>query len=120
MATGKKLRIGRLGWAIAHGPFRDTGRFPSSLIVVRTEGYTYAEVWDLCIVQGPFSCRPVPNPNRPIRNCSIAVFRVLQLSVALGSALDHLCSQSQMARFVLGVKGLKSTRHWLEAERYGR
>ena len=34
-----------------------------------TEGYTHAaEVWDLSIVQGPFVlCRPVPNPNRPIR-----------------------------------------------------
>ena len=32
-------------------------------IVARTEGYAYdAKVWDLSNVQGPFSCRLVPNP----------------------------------------------------------
>jgi hypothetical protein len=50
---------------------RSYGRFatPISLytIVARTEGYTYdAKVWDLSIIQGP--CRPVLNPNRPIRS----------------------------------------------------
>ena len=47
---------------------------PSNKIVARTEGYTYAaRVLDLSLVQGAVFCRPVPNPNRPIRNFSIAV-----------------------------------------------
>ena len=38
-------------------------------IVARTEGYAYdAKVWDLSNVQGPFSCRLVPNPFVTIRN----------------------------------------------------
>jgi hypothetical protein len=41
-------------------PFRDARPIPSpGRIVARTEGYTYAaSVWDLSIVQGPFSVAP--------------------------------------------------------------
>ena len=49
-----------------------TRRPPISLytIVARTHMYTYAaNVWDLCIVQVPFS-RAVSNPNVTIRNFS--------------------------------------------------
>jgi hypothetical protein len=49
------------GWEIAHGA--DTRRPPISLypVVLRTGGYTYAaKVWDLSIMQGPFSVA-VPN-----------------------------------------------------------
>jgi hypothetical protein len=58
----KKLRIVTLrdfGREIAHGAV--TRRPPISLytIVARTGGYTYdVGVWDLSIVQGPFSVAP--------------------------------------------------------------
>ena len=47
------------GWGIAHGAV--SRRPPISLytIVAHTEGYTYdVGVWDLSIVQGPFSVAP--------------------------------------------------------------
>jgi hypothetical protein len=47
------------GWEVAHAAV--SRRTPISLdtMVPRTEGYTYdASVWDLSIVQGPFSVAP--------------------------------------------------------------
>jgi hypothetical protein len=41
---------------------------PSNTSVACIEGYTFTtNVWALCLVQGPFSVAPVPNPTRPIR-----------------------------------------------------
>jgi hypothetical protein len=66
-----KLRISDFrdfGWEIAHAAV--TRRPPISLytMVPRTESYAYAVgVWDLSIVQGPFSVAPVPNPSVTIR-----------------------------------------------------
>ena len=60
----QKLRIvtlGISGWGIAHDAV--TRRPPISLdtMVPRTEGYAYdVGVWDLFIVQGPFSVAPCP------------------------------------------------------------
>jgi hypothetical protein len=56
----QKLRIGLVGFRVGD---RSRGRFrppiPLTRIVARTEGYTYAaKVWDLSIVQGPFSVAP--------------------------------------------------------------
>jgi hypothetical protein len=57
-----KLRIGTLGISGGRsltGPFRDARRFPSDMMVPRTGGYAYdVGVWDLSIVQGPFSVAP--------------------------------------------------------------
>ena len=37
---------------------------PANRIVARTGGYTFAaKVWSLFVAQGPFLCRPVPNPS---------------------------------------------------------
>jgi hypothetical protein len=53
-----KLRIGLLTLVGDHSQFHDTRRFLSK-IVARTEDYTYdANVWALCVVQGPFSLSP--------------------------------------------------------------
>ena len=50
---------------------------PSNTSVACIEGYTYTtNVWALCLVQGPFSVAPVPNPTRPIRNQLIGVLGV--------------------------------------------
>jgi hypothetical protein len=47
------------GWEIAHGAFRDARRFPSTRWYPCSGGYTYAaKVWDLSIIQGPFSVAP--------------------------------------------------------------
>jgi hypothetical protein len=47
------------GWAIAHAAVSPRPPNPSYTIVTRTEGYTCdAKVWDLSIVQGPFSVAP--------------------------------------------------------------
>ena len=44
-------------------PFRHARSNPSTTIVTRAEGYMYAaKVWDVCLVQGPFSCRPRVKP----------------------------------------------------------
>jgi hypothetical protein len=54
--------------------FRDARRFPSNTIVARTEGYTYdAKVWDLSLVQGPFSVAPCQTLIVTIRNLFTAV-----------------------------------------------
>jgi hypothetical protein len=46
----------------------------AAVTVARAEGYTYAAtVWAVSVVQGPFFCRPAPNPNATIRNFCIAV-----------------------------------------------
>jgi hypothetical protein len=54
------------GWEIAHAAVSRRPLIPLATIVARAEGYTYAvEVWDLSIVQGPFSVAvPYPNPLR--------------------------------------------------------
>ena len=58
----QKLRIvtiGISGGRSLTGPFRDARRFPSTTMVLCTEGYAYdVGVWDLSIVQGPFSVAP--------------------------------------------------------------
>jgi hypothetical protein len=57
------------GWEITHQAV--SRRPPISLhtMVARTHMHTYdANVWDLSLVQGPFSVAPCPNPNRSIRN----------------------------------------------------
>ena len=47
------------GWEIAHAAVSRRPPIPISRIVARTEGYTHAaKVWDLSIVQGPFSVAP--------------------------------------------------------------
>jgi hypothetical protein len=53
------------------GPFRDARRLiPLDTMVPRTEGYAYAaKVWDLSIVQGPFSVAPCQTLTVTIRNC---------------------------------------------------
>jgi hypothetical protein len=60
------------GGAVAHGAV--TRRPPISLytMVPRTKGHTYdVEVWDLSIVQGPFSVAPCPTLNATIRNLCV-------------------------------------------------
>jgi hypothetical protein len=65
-------RDGRdFGWEIAHAAVSRRPPISLSSIVARTHMYTYAaKVWDLFLVQGPFSVAPVPNPT--IRNFFIA------------------------------------------------
>ena len=57
----QKLRIGLVGFRVgdrSRGHFA-TPTIPLTRIVAHTEGYTHAaKVWDLSIVQGPFSVAP--------------------------------------------------------------
>jgi hypothetical protein len=47
------------GWEVAHEAVLRRPPIPLDTIVVRTHMYTYdAKVWDLSIVQGPFSVTP--------------------------------------------------------------
>jgi hypothetical protein len=86
-----KLRIATLGISGGRSltrPFRDARRFPS--IVARTHMYTHdAKVWGLSLVQGPNSCRPVPNVS--IRN----FFASLYISTGVSDAPDHLSHTRQ-------------------------
>jgi hypothetical protein len=51
--------VGDFGWEIAHAAGTRRPPISISTIVARTEGYTHAaKVWDLSIVQGPFSVAP--------------------------------------------------------------
>jgi hypothetical protein len=69
----EKLRIVRdFGWEIAH---EAVSPIPLYTIVARPHMYTYgARKFGICpsFQEGPFSCRPVPNPNITIRNFFIA------------------------------------------------
>jgi hypothetical protein len=52
-------RDGRVSGGRSRGPFHDAPPSSIATVVPRTEGYTYdARVWDLSIVQGPFSIAP--------------------------------------------------------------
>jgi hypothetical protein len=69
--------VGDFGWEIAHEAVSRRPPSPLYTIVAHTEGYTYdAKVWDLSIVQGPFSvapCQARPSPIVTIHNFCIAV-----------------------------------------------
>jgi hypothetical protein len=75
--SDEKLRIvtgGISGGGSLTGPLRDARRFPSTRWFPVPGGYAYdVGVWDLSIVQGPFSVAPVPNLKVTIRNFCIAV-----------------------------------------------
>jgi hypothetical protein len=64
------MRVGtnrnRVGDALTRARISPRPPNRSTTTVARTQGYTYAaEVWALCVVQGPFSVAPCPNPHRP-------------------------------------------------------
>jgi hypothetical protein len=47
------------GWEMAHEAVSRRPPIYLDTIVARSEGYTYAaSVWDVCLVQGPFSVAP--------------------------------------------------------------
>jgi hypothetical protein len=51
--------VGDFGWEIAHAAVSRRPPISLARIIARTEGYTYAaNVWDVSIVQGPFSVAP--------------------------------------------------------------
>jgi hypothetical protein len=53
------VTFGRFGWEITHAAVSRRPPISLDTIVARAEGYTYnAKVWDLSIVQGPFSVAP--------------------------------------------------------------
>ena len=53
------------GWELAHEAVSRRPPIPLYTSVARTHMYTYpAKVWDLPIVQGPFSVAACPNPKR--------------------------------------------------------
>jgi hypothetical protein len=66
-------RNGRdFGWEIAHAAVSRRPPSPLTRTVAHTHMYTNtATVRVLSLVQGPFSCRPVPNRNDTIHNFSI-------------------------------------------------
>jgi hypothetical protein len=64
------------GWEIAHEAVSRRPPISLSRIVARTHMCTYtANVWDLSIVQGPFSVAPCKTLRVTIRNFCIAVRR---------------------------------------------
>jgi hypothetical protein len=70
--TMKKLRIS--GGRSLTGPLRDARRFFLYTVVARTEGHAHdVGVWDLSIIQGPFSAAPCQTLIITIANFSIAV-----------------------------------------------
>jgi hypothetical protein len=55
--ANRNVRV--FGWEIAHAAVSRRPPIPLDTVVALTEGYTYdVEVWDLSIVQGPFSVAP--------------------------------------------------------------
>jgi hypothetical protein len=65
------------GWEIAHEAISRRPPISVDTIVARTEGYTHdVGIWDLSIVQGPFSAVLYQSPKVTIRNLCTAVNQV--------------------------------------------
>jgi hypothetical protein len=61
------------GWEIAHAAVSRRPPIYLDTIVLRTEGFTYAaEVWDLSIIQGPFSVAPGQTLTLRFATCVVA------------------------------------------------
>ena len=85
--VAKSERSVSFGWEIAHVAVSPRPPISLDTSVSRTEGYTHAaSVWDLCIVQGPFSVAPCQNISVTIRNFLIAVRRTTGLGAGPGCA----------------------------------
>jgi hypothetical protein len=65
--------FGDFGWEIAHGAVSRRPPISLDTMVPRTRGYAYdVGVWDLFIVQGPFSVAPCQTLTCSIRNFCVA------------------------------------------------
>jgi hypothetical protein len=83
------------GWGIAHGAVTRRPSISPYTMAPRTGGYAYDfGVWDLSIVQGPFSVAPCQTPNVAIRNLCIAV---PSLNVPQSYCVDHECTHAHAA-----------------------
>jgi hypothetical protein len=66
--------VGDFGWEIAHAAVSRRPPIFLHTIEARTRLYTYAaKVWDLSIVQGPFSVAPCQTLTLRFANCCVTV-----------------------------------------------